>query len=83
VFAERPGRYPAVTLEEIAAAAPDVILLPDEPYRFRRAHIADFAAHPDVPAVASGRIHLIDGKLLTWYGPRIGSALRDLGALLR
>jgi len=83
VFAGRPGRYPTVTLEEITAAAPEVILLPDEPYRFRRAHIADFTAHPGVPAVASGRIHLIDGKLLTWYGPRIGAALRELGTLLR
>ena len=82
VFADRPGRYPAVTLEDVAAAAPDVILLPDEPYRFRRVHVADFAAYPAVPAVRDGRVHLIDGKLLTWYGPRIAAALRELGALL-
>jgi len=83
VFAGAAARYPAVTLEEVAAAAPDVILLPDEPYRFRRAHVADFAPYLDMPAVARGRIHLVDGKLLTWYGPRIGAALRELGALLR
>jgi len=83
VFAGVPGRYPTVSLDDVVAAAPDVILLPDEPYRFRRVHIADFAPHPAIPAVEHGRIHLIDGKLLTWYGPRIGAALRDLGALLR
>ncbi len=34
IVAERAERYPTVTLEEVAAAAPDVVLLPDEPYRF-------------------------------------------------
>ena len=52
VFADRPERYPTVTLDEMAARRPEVILLPDEPFRFRRAHLADFAAYPDVPAVA-------------------------------
>jgi ABC-type Fe3+-hydroxamate transport system substrate-binding protein len=82
VFATRPARYPTVTLEEVRAAAPDVILLPDEPYRFRAAHRADFAALADVPAVRQGRIHLVDGKLLSWYGPRIAEALERLPALL-
>jgi hypothetical protein len=59
-----------------------VILLPDEPYRFRRVHAADFAACPDVPAVAGGRIHLLDGKLLSWYGARIAEALERLPPLL-
>jgi ABC-type hemin transport system substrate-binding protein len=75
-------RYPEVTLEDVASAAPDVILLPDEPYRFRRAHLADFDAHPGIPAVREGRLHLIDGKLATWYGPRIAEALRVLPPLI-
>ena len=83
VFADRASRYPTVTLDEMASAAPEVILLPDEPYRFRRVHVADFEPYPDVPAVRDGRIHLMDGKLLTWYGPRIGEALRAVPALLR
>jgi ABC-type Fe3+-hydroxamate transport system substrate-binding protein len=82
VCAARPQRYPEVTLAEVAEARPEVILLPDEPYRFRRAHAADFDAHPDIPAVASGRIHLVDGKLLSWYGPRIARALEALPPLL-
>ena len=82
VFAERPERYPEVTLDEVAAARPEVILLPDEPYRFRKAHIQDFAPYEDVPAVRDGRIHLVDGKLLAWYGPRIGEALQTLPSLL-
>jgi ABC-type Fe3+-hydroxamate transport system substrate-binding protein len=81
VFAGRPGRYPAVSLEEVRAARPEVIVLPDEPYRFRAAHRADFAAYPDIPAVARGRIHLMDGKLFCWYGPRIAEALVTLPRL--
>jgi ABC-type Fe3+-hydroxamate transport system substrate-binding protein len=81
VFAEAAKRYPEVTLDEVAASGVEVILLPDEPYRFRRVHEADFAPYPDLPAVRDGRIHLVDGKLLSWYGPRIAEALRALPPL--
>jgi ABC-type Fe3+-hydroxamate transport system substrate-binding protein len=82
VFAAHPERYPAVALEEIAARRPHVILLPDEPFRFREVHRRDFARFPDVPAVASGRVHLVDGKPFSWHGPRIAEALRTVPALL-
>lgn len=75
-------RYPRVTLEEMAALRPDAILLPDEPYAFSISDIADFTALADVPAVGNGRIHLIDGKLVSWYGSRIGQSLRTLRELL-
>ena len=82
VFAGSASRYPEVTLDEVVRAAPEVILLPDEPYRFRQAHVADFDAYPDLPAVRARRIHLIDGKLATWYGPRIAEALREMPRLI-
>ena len=82
VFADRPERYPTVSLDEMAAARPAVILLPDEPFRFRRAHLADFAGYTEVPAVSDGRIHLVDGKPFSWHGPRIAEALRTVPSLL-
>ena len=82
VFARSVARYPEVTLDEVVEAAPDVILLPDEPYRFRHAHVADFDVYPDLPAVRERRVHLVDGKLATWYGPRIAHALRELPRLI-
>jgi ABC-type Fe3+-hydroxamate transport system substrate-binding protein len=82
VFGDR-ARYPAVELHEVAARAPDVILLPDEPFRFRRAHLRDFDPFPDIPAVRARRIHLVDGKLFSWHGTRAGAALRTIPALLR
>jgi ABC-type Fe3+-hydroxamate transport system substrate-binding protein len=81
IFADHPERYPAITLAEMAARQPQVILLPDEPFRFRRAHLKDFAPYADVPAVRAGRIQLVDGKPFSWHGPRIGEALRTLPAL--
>jgi ABC-type Fe3+-hydroxamate transport system substrate-binding protein len=82
VFGQSATRYPEVTLPDVARTAPEIILLPDEPYRFRRAHLADFDAHPDIPAVRDRRVHLVDGKLATWYGPRIAEALRVLPRLI-
>ena len=82
VFAGAAARYPEVTLAQVEQAAPEVVLLPDEPYRFRRAHLADFDACSDLPARREGRLHLVDGKLATWYGPRIAQALRELPRLL-
>jgi ABC-type Fe3+-hydroxamate transport system substrate-binding protein len=82
VFAGAATRYPEVTLEEVAGSGAEVILLPDEPYRFRSVHRGDFDPYPDLPAVRDGRIHLVDGKLLSWYGPRIREALRVLPPLL-
>jgi ABC-type Fe3+-hydroxamate transport system substrate-binding protein len=83
VFAARgPRRYPLVTLAEVEAAQPDVIVLPDEPYAFGPADAAELR-RLDVPAARDGRIHLVDGTLVSWYGPRIARALATLGAWLR
>jgi ABC-type Fe3+-hydroxamate transport system substrate-binding protein len=80
--AERDRRYPRVTLAEMAALQPEVILLPDEPYAFSATDVADFLPFANVPAVQQRRIHLIDGKLVSWYGPRLGDSLQTLCALL-
>lgn len=81
-FADRAERrYPRVRLEEVEAAQPEVILLPDEPYAFGLEDAEQLAAL-DVPAAQSGRIHLIDGSLVSWYGPRIRRALAELTPLL-
>jgi ABC-type Fe3+-hydroxamate transport system substrate-binding protein len=74
-------RYPIFTLEEVEAAQPEIVLLPDEPYPFSAEDLEDFYAL-DIPAAQEDRIHLVDGKLLTWYGPRMASGLTQLAALL-
>jgi ABC-type Fe3+-hydroxamate transport system substrate-binding protein len=89
VFGPRAGadpvaatrRYPRVTLAEIEAAQPDVMLLPDEPYAFGPRDAAELA-QLDAPFAASARIHLIDGTFVSWYGPRILRAIELLRRLL-
>jgi ABC-type hemin transport system substrate-binding protein len=75
-------RYPIVSLEEVEALEPEVVLLPDEPYPFSAEDLAEFYAL-EIPAAREDRIYLVDGKLLTWYGPRMASSLTQLTALLK
>ena len=42
-------------------------------------HAADFEPYP---ALRAARVRFVDGKLLSWYGPRIGEALETLPGLL-
>jgi len=83
IFRDHPKRYPTVTLQEMAALRPEVILLPDEPYPFAEKHLADFQAFPEVPAVRAHRVHLVDGKVLSWYGSRSAGSLPALAERLR
>lgn len=77
VFGDRRGRrYPRVSLAEVRAAAPEVVLLPDEPYRFGPGDAAELGG------LLSARIHLVDGTLVSWYGPRILQAIEFLRPLL-
>jgi iron complex transport system substrate-binding protein len=74
-------RYPIVERAAIERAAPDVILLPSEPYPFGegdRSELLGLAC----PAAALARVHLIDGTLVSWYGPRIAEAIRVLGRII-
>lgn len=73
---QMPGRYPRAALEAFMQLAPAIILLPDEPYRFTEDDLTAFAPFATVPAVQTGRIHLCNGRLLTWYGPQTSTALR-------
>jgi len=73
-------RYPIVDLDDVERAQPEVILLPDEPYAFAEADRQKLA-EIDCPAARDARIHLIDGTLVSWYGPRITEAIRVLARI--
>jgi len=79
---ERDMRYPRVTPAEVAGHAPEVILLPSEPYPFAEADLTAFEAYPGIPAVKNGHLRLVDGSLLTWPGIRLAKALSALPELL-
>ena len=79
---EGSTRYPVVDLGEVVDLQPEVVLLPDEPYPFSAEDLPEFYAL-DIPAAREDRVYLVDGKLLTWYGPRMASSLAQLAALLK
>jgi ABC-type Fe3+-hydroxamate transport system substrate-binding protein len=74
VFGGHPERYPHVSLADIAAARPDVVVLPDEPYPFTAADGPD--AFPGL------RTALVSGRDLTWYGPSLLAARSRLTAAI-
>jgi ABC-type hemin transport system substrate-binding protein len=78
---ERDTRYPRVTLEEVLAAQPELILLPSEPYSFSEADLNRFLElFSKTPAARHGKVFQVDGSLITWYGTRLGRALNELPA---
>ncbi|MGZ4690093.1 MAG: helical backbone metal receptor [Acidimicrobiia bacterium] len=66
-------RYPALTLEELAGFAPELVLLPDEPYPFSDRHLAEVET-----GVPDARVALADGRDLFWWGIRTPGALERL-----
>jgi ABC-type Fe3+-hydroxamate transport system substrate-binding protein len=83
VCRDEESRYPTVELSTIAERSPEIVLLPDEPYRFCEKHRASLGALSDTPAWRAGQVHFVDGKALSWYGPRTPAALDYFAALLR
>ena len=66
VFADAEGRYPHMELAEIDRPDVDLVLLPDEPYLF--------TADDGPEAFTTVPTRLVNGRLLTWYGPSLREA---------
>lgn len=81
VFAGSDRRYPPVSLEAVIDAQPELVLLPGAPYPFTEEDAAMIRAL-DIPAAHNGRVHVVEGSLLTWPGTRVAYALRDLPPLI-
>ncbi|WP_437597914.1 helical backbone metal receptor [Sorangium sp. So ce590] len=77
----RDVRYPRVTLDEVVARAPDLVLLPDEPHAFTDADAAIFRSL-DIPAARRGHVIRCDGKDLMWYGARALEGLNRLREII-
>ncbi|MFJ5556550.1 helical backbone metal receptor [Streptomyces sp. NPDC093250] len=75
VYAGHAERYPRVPLDELRAAEADLVVLPDEPYRFTADDGPE--AFPGLPCA------LVSGRHLTWYGPSLTEAPTVLARALR
>lgn len=74
-YAGHAERYPRIPVEELAASGCDLVVLPDEPYRFTAEDGPE--AFPGLPAA------LVSGRHLTWYGPSLAEAPAVLARALR
>lgn len=72
-------RYPRVTLAEVVAAQPEIVLLPDEPHDFSEADADVFRALA-IPAATYGTIVRCVGKDLMWPGQQSIDGLSRLAA---
>jgi ABC-type Fe3+-hydroxamate transport system substrate-binding protein len=70
--AGRDTRYPRVTLDEVRARAPSLVLLPDEPHPFTERDAAVFRQLDGV------RVLFVSGRDLCWYSPRMGEGILAL-----
>lgn len=72
-FADATERYATVTLADVAARRPDVVVLPSEPYAFVARHRAEVEA-----AVPGCAVRFVDGRDVFWWGIRTPAAARRL-----
>ncbi|MEU1802702.1 helical backbone metal receptor [Streptomyces sp. NPDC019937] len=74
LYAGHAERYPRVPIDELTGCGAELVVLPDEPYRFTADDGPE--AFPGLPAA------LVSGRHLTWYGPSLAEAPAALGAAL-
>ncbi len=77
VFPRERGPWPRTDDGELAALAPGLVVLPDEPYRFADADRA--LLHGLVP---EARVELVSGDDFCWHGVRTLRGLEAAGTLL-
>ena len=81
IFRTKAERYCTVSLDEVAVADPQVVVLPSEPYPFAAKHFVHLKPLAETVAGKMGHLYCVDGMALCWYGPRIADGLTQLGRL--
>ncbi len=73
VFHAEPVRELPLDLEDLIEKNPEALILPSDPFPFKKRHIAAFRQYRNFSKIA---IELIDGKLISRFGPRTAEALK-------
>jgi len=80
VAADVGAAFPQLSLEVVAARAPDVII--DAAMGSEQGSRTTFASLPNVPAVRDGRVVAVDGDELLRTGPRVAAAAHRLADVI-
>ncbi len=75
VFHEDPVREFPIEMEDMIEKNPELLLLPGDPYPFRKRHVEGFRKYRVFSKI---RIERLDGKLFSRFGPRTVTALETL-----
>lgn len=82
-FADAPGLWPQVSLEELVRRDPDVIIVPHgEGVPLEAAELGERVGWRKLRAVRRGDVVTVDAFLFNRPGPRVGLAARRLAAIL-
>jgi ABC-type Fe3+-hydroxamate transport system substrate-binding protein len=76
VYADAGERYPRVTLDDVRARKPQLVVLPDEPYAFTDEEGVEVFGDWGIPVAH------VSGRHLTWYGPSLAEAREVLSRQL-
>lgn len=71
-------RYPEITLEELEAYNPELVLLSSEPFPFKEKHIVEVKAR-----LPNAEVKLVDGEMFSWYGSRMLKAIGYFSEFVR
>jgi ABC-type Fe3+-hydroxamate transport system substrate-binding protein len=82
VLSDPKGRYPRLSLEELASLKPVLVLLPSEPYPWT-APEGEELERELASRGAVARCLCVSGEALTWWGTRTERALEELREALR
>lgn len=79
VFADANERYPQITPEELARAAPQLVLLCTEPFPFQDKHADELA---QLTGLERARLAIADGEYLSWHGSRTPAGIDYAAGLI-
>lgn len=67
------NRYPTISLKDLQAKSPDLILLSSEPFPFKEKHREEIET-----VLPNTRVLMVDGEWFSWYGSRMITAFRRI-----
>ncbi|MBC7693866.1 MAG: ABC transporter substrate-binding protein [Burkholderiales bacterium] len=78
VIEDEKARYPELSIIEISALNPELLLLSSEPFPFKEEHLSEFKQH-----LPNAKILLVDGELFSWYGSRLKKSVGYFNELIQ
>lgn len=65
-FSEQAARYPVISESMLRKAAPELVILPSEPFPFTQKHADEIRE-----IIPQTRFFLVNGEMFSWYGSRL------------